>query len=177
MKKKLDTSAREDLGDDFKKALDDRWLPIREVARQTGVNAVTLRAWERRYGLIVPLRTPKGHRLFSADHVQRIQAILTWLNRGVAVSQVKPLLDTPQASRVRRQQHNALLQTLPQAVSCKRALTTASIRQWRCIRHEPCASARCPAGALSNAGKASSGADGRAFLPGCAASSVRAHLP
>ncbi|WP_338583003.1 MerR family transcriptional regulator [Pseudomonas sp. MAG733B] len=97
MKAALDSSASEDLGSDFKKALDEGWLPIREVARQTGVNAITLRAWERRYGLIVPQRTPKGHRLFSAEHVQRILTILTWLNRGVAVSQVKQLLDTPQA--------------------------------------------------------------------------------
>ncbi|MGZ7459198.1 MerR family transcriptional regulator [Pseudomonas sp. Ma2-10] len=96
MKNPLDSSASEDLGVDFKKALDEGWLPIREVARQTGVNAVTLRAWERRYGLIVPQRTPKGHRLFSGEHVQRILTILTWLNRGVAVSQVKQLLDTPQ---------------------------------------------------------------------------------
>ena len=96
MKTPLDTSASEDLGTDFKKALDAGWLPIREVARQTGVNAVTLRAWERRYGLIVPQRTPKGHRLFCAEHVQRILTILTWLNRGVAVGQVKQLLDTPQ---------------------------------------------------------------------------------
>jgi hypothetical protein len=28
--------------------------------------------------------------------VQRIQSILTWINRGVAVSKIKPLLDTPQ---------------------------------------------------------------------------------
>jgi DNA-binding transcriptional MerR regulator len=97
MKDLHDSSASEDLGADFKKALDEGWLPIREVARQTGVNAVTLRAWERRYGLIVPQRTPKGHRLFSSEHIQRIQTILTWLNRGVAVSQVKQLLDTPQA--------------------------------------------------------------------------------
>ncbi|WPC28830.1 MerR family transcriptional regulator [Pseudomonas moraviensis] len=97
MNDKTDSSAREDLGADFKKALDEGWLPIREVARQTGVNAITLRAWERRYGLVVPQRTPKGHRLYSAEHVQRIMAILTWLNRGVAVSQVKPLLDAPQA--------------------------------------------------------------------------------
>ncbi|WPN46408.1 MerR family transcriptional regulator [Pseudomonas sp. P8_241] len=118
MKAPIDTSASEDLGHDFKKALDDGWLPIREVARQTGINAVTLRAWERRYGLIVPLRTPKGHRLFSAEHVQRIQAILTWLNRGVAVSQVKPLLDTPQAvSEVVDNDWHALLQTLLQAVT------------------------------------------------------------
>jgi DNA-binding transcriptional MerR regulator len=70
-------------------------LPIREVARQTGVNAVTLRAWERRYGLVVPQRTAKGHRLYSQAHVQRILAILTWLDRGVAVSQVKQLLEAP----------------------------------------------------------------------------------
>jgi DNA-binding transcriptional MerR regulator len=74
------------------------WLPIREVARQTGVNAVTLRAWERRYGLIVPRRTPKGHRLYSSEQVQQILTILTWLNRGVAVSQVKPLLDSDTCS-------------------------------------------------------------------------------
>jgi len=81
-------------GEDIALALEQGWLPIREVARQTGVNAVTLRAWERRYGLIVPQRTPKGHRLFSAEHVQRIHTILTWLNRGVPVSQVKNLIDS-----------------------------------------------------------------------------------
>ncbi|HWT67907.1 MAG TPA: MerR family transcriptional regulator [Pseudomonas sp.] len=97
MNARTDSSASEDLGEDFRKALEEGWLPIREVARRTGVNAITLRAWERRYGLIVPQRTPKGHRLFSAEHVQRIQTILTWLNRGVAVSQVKPLLDTAHA--------------------------------------------------------------------------------
>lgn len=96
MKNELDSSASEDLGADFAKALAQGWLPIREVARQTGVNAVTLRAWERRYGLIVPHRTPKGHRLFNSEHVQRILSILTWIDRGVAVSKIKPLLDTPQ---------------------------------------------------------------------------------
>ncbi|WP_248748993.1 MerR family transcriptional regulator [Pseudomonas sp. MWU15-20650] len=84
-------------GEDIALALENGWLPIREVARQTGVNAVTLRAWERRYGLIVPQRTPKGHRLFNAEHVQRIHTILTWLNRGVPVSQVKNLIDSAQA--------------------------------------------------------------------------------
>ena len=118
MKTPLDTSAAEDLGADFKKALDEGWLPIREVSRQTGVNAVTLRAWERRYGLIVPQRTPKGHRLFSAEHVQRILTILTWLNRGVAVSQVKQLLDTPQAfTGAVENDWQLLRQTLLQAIT------------------------------------------------------------
>ena len=105
-------------GEDFAQALEDGWLPIREVARQTGVNAVTLRAWERRYGLIVPQRTPKGHRLFNADHVQRIHTILTWLNRGVPVSQVKGLIDSAQAipDAVENEWHS-LRQNLVQAIS------------------------------------------------------------
>ncbi|MCK6186162.1 MULTISPECIES: MerR family transcriptional regulator [unclassified Pseudomonas] len=106
-------------GEDITQALEDGWLPIREVARQTGVNAVTLRAWERRYGLIVPQRTPKGHRLFSADHVQRIHTILTWLNRGVPVSQVKNLIDSAQASpddAVESEWH-VMRQNLVQAIS------------------------------------------------------------
>ena len=80
---------------DYSQALAEGWLPIREVSRITGVNAVTLRAWERRYGLIVPHRAAKGHRLFSSEHIQRIQQILLWLNRGVSVSQIKPLLNAP----------------------------------------------------------------------------------
>ncbi|MDB1109794.1 MerR family transcriptional regulator [Pseudomonas extremaustralis] len=93
----MTVALQDEPGVDVAQALENGWLPIREVARQTGVNAVTLRAWERRYGLIVPQRTAKGHRLFSSDHVQRIHTILTWLNRGVPVSQVKGLIDSAQA--------------------------------------------------------------------------------
>ena len=104
-------------GEDFAQALEEGWLPIREVARQTGVNAVTLRAWERRYGLIVPQRTPKGHRLFSTEHVQRIHTILTWLNRGVPVSQVKGLIDSAQAlPDTVENEWQALRQTLLSAI-------------------------------------------------------------
>jgi MerR family transcriptional regulator, light-induced transcriptional regulator len=82
--------------DDYQTAIAQGFMPIREVARLTGVNAVTLRAWERRYGLIVPHRTPKGHRLYSDEHVAHIHNILTWLGRGVSVSQVKGLLRSGQ---------------------------------------------------------------------------------
>ncbi|WXL24385.1 MerR family transcriptional regulator [Ectopseudomonas mendocina] len=70
-------------------------VPIREVARLTGVNPVTLRAWERRYGLIRPHRTGKGHRLYNQHHIEQIQQVLAWLARGVAVSQVRGLLEHP----------------------------------------------------------------------------------
>ncbi len=66
--------------------------PIRAVSRLTGVSAVTLRAWERRYGLIVPSRTAKGHRLYSEADVARIRQVLALLNQGVGVGQAGPLL-------------------------------------------------------------------------------------
>lgn len=71
----------------------DSWLSVGELGRLTGVNPVTLRAWERRYGLLIPERTAKGHRLYDGQHVARVEAILQWLARGAAVSQVRDLLD------------------------------------------------------------------------------------
>jgi DNA-binding transcriptional MerR regulator len=67
-------------------------FPIREVSRLTGVNPVTLRAWERRYGLIVPTRTESGHRLYSLTDIERVRSILGWIERGVAVSKIGKIL-------------------------------------------------------------------------------------
>jgi len=62
------------------------------VARETGVPADTFRAWERRYGMPQPQRTPGGHRLYS----QRDVAIIRWLrdrtNEGVNISHAVLLL-------------------------------------------------------------------------------------
>lgn len=67
-------------------------FPIREVARLTGVNPVTLRAWERRYGLIQPTRTESGHRLYSMTDIERVRSIVDWIDRGVSVSKVGRIL-------------------------------------------------------------------------------------
>jgi len=66
--------------------------PIRTVSALTGVNPVTLRAWERRYGLIKPKRTPKGHRLYADADIQRIHRILELLKQGIPISQTRQLL-------------------------------------------------------------------------------------
>jgi len=79
----------------------DGLFPIRHVCAETGINPVTLRAWERRYGLVRPLRTAKGHRLYSAADITRIKRILALIQEGVAVSQVSRVLnhDTPDTAR------------------------------------------------------------------------------
>lgn len=71
--------------------------PIREVARLTGVNPITLRAWERRYGLLVPHRTDSGHRLYSQRDIERVRAITNWIAKGVAVSKVGSIIDRGEA--------------------------------------------------------------------------------
>lgn len=78
----------------------EQMFPIREVARLTGVNPVTLRAWERRYGLIQPTRTESGHRLYSLTDIEQIRSILSWIARGVAVSKIGQLLARSQAAQV-----------------------------------------------------------------------------
>ncbi len=71
---------------------------IRQLSEISGVNAVTLRAWERRYGLLKPSRTAKGHRYYTADDVECVRQIVNWLDRGVAISKVRPLLDGDNSS-------------------------------------------------------------------------------
>ncbi|MFJ5440515.1 MerR family transcriptional regulator [Pectobacterium sp. CHL-2024] len=72
---------------------------IGEFSRLCGINATTLRAWQRRYGLLKPVRTDGGHRLYSDDDVQQALKILDWVKKGVPVSQVKPLLARPGTRR------------------------------------------------------------------------------
>ncbi|BBU06013.1 MULTISPECIES: MerR family transcriptional regulator [Aeromonas] len=89
-----------DLSQEVAPLADEGIYPIREVSRLTGVNAVTLRAWQRRYGLVQPARTEKGHRLYSEQDIRQIGEILSWLERGVSIGQVKGLLSEPHAELV-----------------------------------------------------------------------------
>ncbi|UXI04060.1 MerR family transcriptional regulator [Photobacterium sp. TY1-4] len=86
------------------------YFAIKEVSELTGVNAVTLRAWQRRYGLLNPMRTEQGHRLYSQADIETIQQIVVWLEKGVAISKVRPLLAEPEANEVTPQadEHKAL---------------------------------------------------------------------
>ena len=68
---------------------------IRQLSEISGVNAVTIRAWERRYGLLKPSRTAKGHRFYTADDIETVRNILIWLERGLARPAVQRGLEIP----------------------------------------------------------------------------------
>lgn len=66
---------------------------IGDVAERCGINPVTLRAWQRRYGLLKPQRSEGGHRQFDDEDVLRIEEIKRWIESGVPVGKVKALLE------------------------------------------------------------------------------------
>lgn len=62
---------------------------IRAASALTGINPNTLRAWERRYGLVRPERTPKGYRLYTEADIERLRVIQRAMQKGISVGQVK----------------------------------------------------------------------------------------
>lgn len=57
-------------------------LPIGEIARRSGVSEPTLRAWERRYGLLEPDRTDGGHRRYREEDVGRVRQVVALIEQG-----------------------------------------------------------------------------------------------
>lgn len=59
---------------------------IKRAAELSGVPAATLRAWERRYGLVEPERTDAGYRLYDDDAVDRVRDMATLVADGWSAS-------------------------------------------------------------------------------------------
>lgn len=73
----------------------EKLYTIGTVSKLTGVGAITLRAWERRYGLIQPVRKESGHRLYSRSHIDQINRITALTSKGMRISQIRPdMLET-----------------------------------------------------------------------------------
>ena len=72
---------------------DEGLYPIRTVSEISGVNSITLRAWERRYDLFKPQRSAKGHRLYSEKDIIRIQQVLALLAKGVSIGRVAKVIN------------------------------------------------------------------------------------
>ena len=65
--------------------------PIRVVADRTGLTPSTLRAWERRYGVVTPGRSEGGQRLYSDADVDRLILLRRVTDAGRAISSVSEL--------------------------------------------------------------------------------------
>jgi MerR family transcriptional regulator, light-induced transcriptional regulator len=71
-------------------------LRIGEFARRAGLNPELLRAWERRYGLLQPIRTEGGFRLYTADDGERVEEMKRGLAEGLSAAEAaRRALATP----------------------------------------------------------------------------------
>jgi len=65
--------------------------PLRTAARLTGLSPDVLRAWERRYRVVVPRRTPGGTRRYSAADLERLRLVKAAVDAGQRIGRVAAL--------------------------------------------------------------------------------------
>ena len=69
----------------------DKRLRIGELSKRSGVSPELLRAGERRYGLLEPVRTSGGLRLYSLDDVERVRLMQEHLDASASPRRKRPL--------------------------------------------------------------------------------------
>src|SRR3954449_2704083 len=65
---------------------------IKQAARLTGVPESSLRAWERRYGVVAPRRTESGYRVYDDDAVAALSTMRRLVHTGWAPSEAAKAL-------------------------------------------------------------------------------------
>ncbi|ARK30275.1 MerR family transcriptional regulator [Halalkalibacter krulwichiae] len=66
---------------------------IKAISKMLGIQAGTLRAWERRYQIIEPVRNKAGHRLYSDEHVAILRWLIDKVNKGFTIGQAVDLME------------------------------------------------------------------------------------
>jgi DNA-binding transcriptional MerR regulator len=65
---------------------------IGTAARLSGIDAMTLRNWERRYGVVVAARGPGRQRVYSLEDIDRLRWLRTQVDAGLSASEAHTLL-------------------------------------------------------------------------------------
>jgi len=66
---------------------------IKTVVLETGIAPATLRAWERRYGVLSPGRSDGGYRLYSERDIATLRWLKNQVDAGVSISRAVALLE------------------------------------------------------------------------------------
>lgn len=72
--------------------MNTRLYPIRAVSRLTGLSVDALRAWERRYGVVTPVRDERG-RLYTDADVERLRLLSAAVQSGHAIGRLAAFSD------------------------------------------------------------------------------------
>jgi PAS domain S-box-containing protein len=97
-------------------------MRVGELSRRTGVGVSTLRAWERRFGLLDPERSGSGQRMYTEADVERVAAVGRLLGEGLTLSSA--------AGRVSAAGPGALSATQRDAFLLHQAVNAAAVGIW-----------------------------------------------
>jgi DNA-binding transcriptional MerR regulator len=76
----------------------DAVMRIGELSRRTGVSPELLRAWEQRYDLLRPTRSPGGFRLYSSDDEARVRKTTALIAEGLSAAEAARLASSPSST-------------------------------------------------------------------------------
>ncbi|WP_394547820.1 MerR family transcriptional regulator [Priestia aryabhattai] len=67
---------------------------IKAISNMVGIQPGTLRAWERRYQILNPVRNESGHRLYTEEDLRKLKWLTEKVSGGFTISQAVSLLET-----------------------------------------------------------------------------------
>ncbi|KIL44225.1 MerR family transcriptional regulator [Jeotgalibacillus soli] len=104
--------------------IDEGKYNIKAVSNMLGIQPGTMRAWERRYNMIVPVRNDSGHRLYTDEHVRILKWLVDKVNQGFTISQAVSLLDRKEME----QPHDIVEETMDRAAAIQDELLEALLK-------------------------------------------------
>ena len=69
----------------------EKRFPIKTVAQKTGLSAHVIRAWEKRYQVVQPMRTDTNRRLYSEEDIHRLYLLGKATQSGHSISSISDL--------------------------------------------------------------------------------------
>jgi len=87
--------------------------PMRVVSQRTGLTPDLLRAWEKRYGAVAPVRSAGGQRHYTDADVERLRLLVRALKGGRQIGQVARLPERELLSIVEADERQAELNRAP----------------------------------------------------------------
>lgn len=117
-----------------------RLHPIGVVARRTGLKPDLIRAWERRYGAVVPTRSQTRRRFYTDQDIERLRLLRKAVDGGRSIGQVADLPeielqqliadDEPERVSVTTSKSPAPLQTAEEFLeACMQAIRNLDARE------------------------------------------------
>jgi len=100
----------------------ERTYRIHVAAEMSGVSEGLIRAWERRYGVLKPRRTPSGYRAYTGLDIEVLKRLKQLTSEGVSIAEAVKLLP-----EVRRKAKEAL----DEAQAPRRAPKKDQVEAWQ----------------------------------------------